>query len=88
MIPADSKPEETPSIRNHPVTPQQRSVLLENQSQSKSKPSPSILVAGQSTPVSSPPPTTSPPLPPRSTIAHMNDDIKLPVFKGTGSEDP
>ena len=21
-------------------------------------------------------------------MAHMHDDIKLPVFKGTGSEDP
>ena len=87
--PADSEPEETPSVGNPPVTPQRRPIIPENPSQSESNPSPSIPVTGHSTPVSSPPPTTSPPpSPPRSAMAHMNDDIKLPVFKGTGSEDP
>ena len=84
----DLKPNKTPS-GNPPVTPQRRPVIPENPSQSESNPSPSIPVAGKSTPVSSPPPTTSAPTsPPRSTMAHMNDEIKLPVFKGTGSEDP
>ena len=87
--PTDSEPEETPSIGNPLVTPQRRPIIPENPSQSESHPSPSIPVAGQSTQVSSPPPTSSPPpSPPRSAMAHMNDDIKLPVFKGTGSEDP
>ena len=72
--------EETPFIRNPPITPRRRSVTPENPSQSKSNPSPSIPVTGQSTLVSSPPP--------QSTMAHMTDDIKLPVFKGTGSKDP
>ena len=87
--PVDSEPEETPSVGNPPVTPQRRPVIPENPSQSKSNPSSSIPVAGQSTPVSSPLLTSSPPPTPfRSTMAHMHDDIKLPVFKGTGSEDP
>ena len=85
--PADSK--ENPYVGNPPVTPQRRPIIPENPSQSESNPSMSIPVAGQSTPVSSPPATPShPPTPPRSTMAHMHDDIKLPVFKGTGSEDP
>ena len=70
LSPEYSKSKETPSIRNPPITPQRRSVIPENLSQSSSNPSPSNPVAGQ------------------STMAHMNDDIKLPVFKGTGSEDP
>ena len=74
------KSEEIPFVRNPPITPQRRSAAPENPSQSGSNPSPSIPVAGQSTPVSSPPP--------QYTMAHMTDDIKLPVFKGTGSEDP
>ena len=78
--PAASDPEETPSVGNPPVTPQRRPIIFENPSQSESNPSPSIPVAGQSTPVSSPPP--------RFTMAQMIGDIKLPVFKGTGSEDP
>ena len=87
--PAASEPEETPSIGNPPVTPQCKPIIPKNPSQSESNPSPSIPVAGQSTPViSSPPATNPPPTPPRSTMAHMNNDIKLPVFKGTGSEDP
>ena len=85
--PTELEPEETPSVGNPPVTPQRRPIILENPLQSESNPSMSIPVAGQSTPVSYPPPTTSPP-PPRSAMAHMNDDIKLPIFKGTGSEDP
>ena len=79
---------ESPFVRNPPITPQQRPIIPENLSQSESNPSPSIPVAGQSTLVSSPPPTTSPPpSPSRPVMAHMNDDIKLHVFKGTGSED-
>ena len=77
--PIDSEPEETPFVGNPSVTLRRRPIIPENLSQSESHPSPSIPVAGQSTPVSSPP---------RSTMAHMHDDIKLPVFKGTGSEDP
>ena len=86
----DSEYEETPVVRNPPITPQRRSVIPENPSQSESnRPSPSSPVAGQSTLVSSLPPVTSlPPPPPRFTMAHVNDDIKLPVFKGSGSEDP
>ena len=82
--PEDSKSEETLSVRNPPITLQRRSVTLKNPSQSESNPSPSIPVAGQSSSASYPPP----PCPPRSQMAHMNDDIKLPVFRGTGSEDP
>ena len=78
--PEDPKSEETPFVRNPPITLQRRYATPENPSQSGSNPSPSIPVAGQSTPVSYPPP--------QSTMAHMTDDIKLPVFKGTGSEDP
>ena len=79
LSPKDPRSEETPFVRNPPVTPQQRSVTLENPSQSESNPSPSIPVAGQSTLVSSPPP--------QSTMAHMMDDIKLLVFKGTRLDD-
>ena len=89
VSPTDSEPKETPSVGNPSVTPQRRPIIPENLSQSESLPSPSTPVTGQSTPVSSPPPTSSPPpSPPRPAMAHMNDDIKLPVFKGTGSEDP
>ena len=79
LSPKDPESEETPSVRNPPITPPRRSVTPENPSQPESNPSSSILVIGQSTPVSS--------SPPRSTMAHMNDDIKLPVFRGTGLED-
>ena len=79
-MPDDPEYEETRFVRNPPITPQRRSATPGNPSQSSSNPSPSIPVAGQSTPVSSPPP--------QSAMAHMTDDIKLPVFKGTGSEDP
>ena len=89
ISPAALEPKENPSVGNPPVTPQRRPIIPENPSQSGSHPSPSTPVAGQSTPVSSPPATpSSPPTPPRSTMAHMHDDIKLPIFKGTGSEDP
>ena len=74
---------EVPSVRNPPITPQQRPIIPKNLSQSKSKPSPSIPVAGQSSPASSNPSSS-----PRSQLAHVHDDIKLPVFKGTGSEYP
>ena len=92
LSPEDSNSEKTPFVRNPPITPQRRYVIPENPSQSKSNPSPSSPVAGQSTSVSSLPPVTSlppppPPPPPRSTMAHVNDDIKLPVFRGTGSKD-
>ena len=59
--PKDPKSKETPFVRSPPITPHQRSVTPENLSQSGSNPSPSIPVVGQSTPVSSTPPTTSPP---------------------------
>ena len=78
--PEDPESEETPSVRNPPITPPRRSVTPENLSQPESNPSSSIPIIGQSTPVSS--------SPPRSTMAHMTNDIKIPVFKGTGSEDP
>ena len=82
-------PEESDSEGNPPVTPQRSSVTLEIPSQSINQPSPSILVAGQSTPVNPPPSNSCPhPNPNRSTMAHLADDIKLPVFKGSGSEDP
>ena len=84
-----SESAEVPSVRNPPITPQQRPIIPENLSQFESNPSLSIPVTGQSTPVSSLLPTTSPPpSPPKSQMAHVHDDIKLPVFKGTGSEDP
>ena len=78
-----SESAEAPSVRNPPITPQQRPIIPENLSQSKSNPSLSIPVIGQSSPASS-----NPSSPPRSQMAHVHDDIKLPVFKGTGSEDP
>ena len=59
--PIESEPKETPYVGNPPVTPQQRPIIPENPSQSESNPSPSILFVGQSTLVSSPPPTTSSP---------------------------
>ena len=79
-MPEDPESEENPFVRNPPITPQRRSATPGNPSQSDSNPSPSIPIAGQSTPVSSPHP--------QATMAHMTDDIKLPVFKGIGSEDP
>ena len=82
----DSKSAKTPSVRNPPITPQQRPVIPENLSQSTSNPSPTVPVTGQPTPASSPTPPSS--FPPRYPMAHVHDDIKLPVFKGTGSEDP
>ena len=53
--PEDPEFEETPFVRNPPTTLQRRSVIPEKLSQSESNPSPSIPVAGQSNPVSSPP---------------------------------
>ena len=64
--PSDS--EETPSVGNPPVTPQQRPIIPENPSQSEIHPSQSIPVAGQSTLVSSPPPTSRPPPPPLALL--------------------
>ena len=87
--PADSEPEENPSVGNPLVTPQRIPIMPENLSQSDSHPSPSIPVASQFTPVSSPLPTPSPPPSPLIlAMAHMHDDINLHFFKGTGSEDP
>ena len=74
---------EAPLVRNPLITPQQRPIIPENLSQSESNPSLSIPVAGQSSPASS-----NPSSPPRSQMAHVHDDIKLPLFKGTGSKDP
>ena len=82
--PTNIEPEETHYVGNPPITLQRRPTIPEDPSQSESHPSPSTLVAGHSTPTSSPSPTSSaPPTPPRSTMAHMHDDIKLPVFKGS-----
>ena len=85
----DSDPEDNPSFGNPPVTPQRSSVTPEIPSQSDCQPSPSIPTTGQSASVK-PPPSTScpPPNPPKTAMAHLADDIKLPIFKGTGSEDP
>ena len=87
--PEESDSKENPSVGNPPVTPQRRSATPEIPSQSESQPGPSILATGQSAPVN-PPPSTSypPPTLPRTPMAHLVDDIKLPIFKGTGSEDP
>ena len=74
---------EVPSVRNPPITLQQRPIIPENLLQSESNPIPNIPVIGQSSPASSNPSSS-----PRSQMAHVHDDIKLPVFKGTGSEDP
>ena len=41
-----SESTEVPSVRNPPITPQQRPIMPENLSQSESNPSPSIPVAG------------------------------------------
>ena len=49
LILEESEFEETPFVRNPPITPQHRSVIPENPSQSESNPSPSSLVTGQST---------------------------------------
>ena len=49
VSPADFESEETPSVRNPPITPQRRSITPENPLQSNSNPSPSIPVVGQST---------------------------------------
>ena len=88
LIPDDFDSEETPSIRNPPVTLQRRPLTPENPSQSESNPNPSSPIAGHSTLVSSPPPVIiPPPSAPQSNMAHVNDDIKLPIFKGIGSED-
>ena len=87
--PEEPDPEENPSFGNPSVTPPRSSANPETPSQSTNQYSPSIPVAGQSTPVNPPPSTSCPhPNPPRSTMAHLADDIKLPFFKGTGSEDP
>ena len=45
-MPEDPESEETPFVRNPPITPQWRSVTSENPSQSRSNPSPIIPVAG------------------------------------------
>ena len=61
LSPEESESEETPFVRNPPITPQRRPVTPENPSQSESNPNPSSPVAGQSTSVSSPPLVISPP---------------------------
>ena len=87
--PQQPDPEENPSVGNPPVTPQRRFVTPKIPSQSESQPSPSTPATGQTAPAN-PSPSTSypPPNPPRNPMAHLADDIKLPIFKGTGSEDP
>ena len=52
LISEASESAEAPPVRNPPITPQQRPIILKNLSHSKSNPSPSILVAGQSSPAS------------------------------------
>ena len=87
--PEESDSKENPSVGNPPVTPQCRSATPEIPSQSESQPGPSIPPTGQSAPVNPSPSTSCPsPNPPRNPMAHLIDDIKLPIFKGTGSEDP
>ena len=54
----DSESAETPSVRNPPITPQQRPVIPENLSQYASNPSPTVPVKGQPTPTSSPTPSS------------------------------
>ena len=70
LSPEESESEETPFVRNPPITPQRRSIIPENPSQFEINPSPSSPVADQSTSVSSLPPVTSPPppLPPPPSI--------------------
>ena len=75
-------PEASDSEENPPVTPQRRSATPDIPSQSESQPGSSIPATGQSAPVN------PPPKPSRNSMAHLVDDIKLPIFKGTGSEDP
>ena len=82
----ESGSEEIPSLGNPPVTPQRSLVTPEIPSQSDSQPSPSIPATGQYVPVTPSPSTSYPP--PRTAMAHLADDIKLPIFKGMGSEDP
>ena len=82
----ESGSEEIPSLGNPPITPQRSPVTPEILSQYDSQPSLSIPAIGQSVPVNPSPSTSCPP--PRTAMAHLVDDIKLPIFKGTGSEDP
>ena len=81
--PEESDSEENPSVGNPPVTPQRSPVTPEIPSQSDSQPSPSIPATGQSVLVNPSPSTSCPP--PRTDMAHLVDDIKLPIFKVTGS---
>ena len=85
----DSDLEDNPSFGNPLVTPQRSSINPKIPLQFDSQPSPCIPATGQSAPVNPLPSTPCPPPnPPRTAMAHLVDDIKLPIFKGTGSKDP
>ena len=87
--PEESDFEDNPSVGNPLVTSQRRSPTPDIPSQSKNQPGSSIPATGQSAPANPPPSTACPPpKPSRNSMAHLVDDIKLPIFKGTGSEDP
>ena len=93
-VPTPVKPEEShsahhPEIENPPATPQRRPATPDIPPQSESQPDSSIPTTGQSARANIPPSTASPlPKTARNPMAHLLDDIKLPLFKGTGSEDP
>ena len=79
--PDESDPEDDPSVGNPPVTPQRRSPTPDIPSQSESQPSSSIPATGQSSPANPPPAIACPPpTPSRNSMAHLVDDIKLPIF--------
>ena len=87
--PEELDSEENHSVGNPLVTPQRRSATPDIPSQSENQPGSSIPATGQSSPTNPPPSTTCPPpKPSRNSMAHLVDDIKLPIFKGTGSDDP
>ena len=86
-LPPVSPPQSDPD-GNPPVTPQHRFVTPKVRLQRDRQPSPSIPPRGQPNPVNPPPSTACPPPhPPRPNMAHLADDIKLPIFKGMGSDD-
>ena len=84
-----NSPSQADSEGHPPTTPQRRFVTPKVRPQCARQPSPSIPTRGQPNPVN--PPLSKafpPPQPPKPNMAHLADDIKLPIFKGTGSEDP
>ena len=87
--PEESDSAHNPGVENPPATPQRRSATPDIPPQSESQPGSSIPTTGQPA-RANPPPSTANPLPKtaQNPMAHLVDDIKLPIFKGTGSEDP